>query len=96
MELNPYQVLGLAVDASVEVVRQRYLELVKRHPPDRDAERFAEIHRAYKMASDPLIQAEALAKRAPLEPNLNEVIEKFATKPIRLGKLPLLSLGNHE
>jgi len=44
---NPYQVLGIARDADDAAVRAAYLRAVQLSPPDRDAERFAALRRAF-------------------------------------------------
>ncbi|MFZ4536981.1 DnaJ domain-containing protein [Propionivibrio sp.] len=44
---NPYQVLGIARDADDAAVRAAYLREVQLCPPDRDAERFAALRRAF-------------------------------------------------
>jgi curved DNA-binding protein CbpA len=52
MVTDPYQVLGLPVDADDETIRRRYLELVKEFPPDHHAARFNEIRQAYEQLKD--------------------------------------------
>jgi len=47
-----YRILGLSTGASGEEIRQRYIELVKHYPPDRDPERFREILAAYEKLRD--------------------------------------------
>jgi hypothetical protein len=44
---NPYHLLGIALDADDAAVRAAYLRAVQLCPPDRDAERFAALRRAY-------------------------------------------------
>lgn len=44
---DPYMVLGVDETAGDEDVRQRYLDLVRTYPPDREPERFQEIRAAY-------------------------------------------------
>jgi len=51
---NPHQVLGVNSDAREEDIRQRYLELVRRFPPDREPEQFARIRAAYDALRDPV------------------------------------------
>ncbi len=51
---NPYATLDLTIDADSARIRQRYLELVRQFPPDRDPERFAEIREAYNQLCDPV------------------------------------------
>ena len=57
---DPHAVLGLGTDATEEEVRGAYLELVRKFPPDRNADKFRQIHTAYQMLCDPLVQADAL------------------------------------
>lgn len=51
---DPYEVLGLTPDADPEAVRRRYLELVRRHSPEREPERFAAVRHAYDELRDPV------------------------------------------
>lgn len=48
-----HEVLGLPAEADETAVRQRYLQLVREFPPDRDPERFAAIRAAYDELRDP-------------------------------------------
>ena len=50
---DPYAVLGLPMHAGEAEIRQRYLELVRQHPPDQAPERFAAIRAAYDEVRDP-------------------------------------------
>ena len=50
---NAYAELGLTPDADDAAIRERYLELVRTHPPDRDPERFKAIRAAYDELKDP-------------------------------------------
>jgi len=49
---DPYDILGLSRDSDDAAIRQRYLELVKQHPPDRDPQRFAEVRAAFEKLKD--------------------------------------------
>ena len=93
---NPYVVLGLKAGASSEEVRRAYLMLVRQYPPDRDPDKFRQIHDAYQALSDPLNQARAILKpsREPLP--LLDVISAAEKERPRLPKLVLLALGNPE
>ncbi len=55
---DPYQVLGLQKDAAGETVRQRYLELVRQFPPEREPQKFAELRAAYDALRDPIVSLE--------------------------------------
>lgn len=48
---NPYQLLGITRDADDATVRAAYLAAVRISPPDRDAERFAALRRAFDAVS---------------------------------------------
>lgn len=91
---DPHLVLGLRPDASEEQVRRRYLELVKQYPPEREPDRFREIHQAYQAAGDPLVQAQHLIEPSPDTPQWKDVIEHARANPPRLSGDLLLSLGN--
>jgi hypothetical protein len=95
-DLNPHDVLGLAADATLEVVRSAYLRLVREHPPERDAEKFREIHSAYTLLNDPMEQAKALLALSREPPDLTAIITNAVAKPLRIPKLPLLALGNED
>lgn len=56
---DPYEVLGLACDADEVSIRGRYLELVRKFPPDRDPERFVAIRAAYDEVRDPARRLES-------------------------------------
>ncbi|MEA3411801.1 MAG: DnaJ domain-containing protein [Pseudomonadota bacterium] len=45
---DPYLTLGVARDATDEAIRQAYLAAIRRHPPERDPERFQSICDAYE------------------------------------------------
>ncbi len=52
---DPHSVLGLPRSATPDEVRQRYLQLVREFPPEREPARFAEIRAAYEGARDPAV-----------------------------------------
>lgn len=92
---NPHQVLGLAHDATPEVVRQRYLQLVRQYPPEKFPIRFQEINQAYQYINDPLAHADAIIRSvAVTAPDLGQVCEEAARQPPRLSTNTLLALGN--
>ena len=51
--------LGLPATATPEEARAAYLEAVRQHPPDREPERFRELHTAIQAFCDPLPLAES-------------------------------------
>ncbi len=92
--LNAHARLGVQADATPEQVRRAYLDLVRQYPPDRDAEKFREIHSAYEMLSDPLAQAAAWLTPGRDRPDLARIIAGAEKQRPRLPKLVLLALGN--
>jgi curved DNA-binding protein CbpA len=50
---DPYMILGLPPDSPDEVIRRRYLALVRTHTPERDPQRFVAIREAYEKLRDP-------------------------------------------
>src|SRR5947199_7894468 len=49
---DPFAVLGVAEDAGDEMIKRRYLTLVRRYPPDRESERFQTYRHAYETIRD--------------------------------------------
>lgn len=92
----PHEVLGVEPSASTEQVRAAYLALVRQHPPDRDADRFREIHAAYEQLNDPLMQARAILSRPATRPDLQQIVADAEKQPARLSTLTLLALGNQD
>ncbi len=93
---SAHAILGIPHTATADEVRLAYLQLVKKHPPDRDADRFREIHTAYKTLSTPLAQADAIVETWATRPDLQEVISDADVMRPRFQPLVLLALGNRE
>jgi curved DNA-binding protein CbpA len=51
--LSSYFILELDLNATDEEIRKRYLELIKRHTPEKDPDRFQEITSAYEQIKTP-------------------------------------------
>ena len=93
---NAHQVLGVNLESTPAEVRQAYLGLVRLNPPDRDADKFREIHTAYQLLSDPMVQAESIMKPRLERPDLLATIATAEKKRPRLSTFNLLALGNSE
>jgi curved DNA-binding protein CbpA len=50
--MNPYDLLGVAPDADDKMVRDAYLEAVKRFPPEHCPEEFSAVNQAYQAIKD--------------------------------------------
>ncbi|WP_020469294.1 J domain-containing protein [Zavarzinella formosa] len=46
---GPYDILGVKFEDTDEIIRSRYLELVRQFPPEHHAEKFNAIRAAYDM-----------------------------------------------
>lgn len=79
---DPYQVLGIARDVDDAAVRAAYLAAVRLCPPDRDAERFAAVRKAFdNVATHRLRLAHALFDReAPTHRGLLHMLETQFSK----------------
>ena len=94
---DPYVVLGISSYATEEEIRQRYLELIKQHPPERDADRFRQIQAAFHAANDPLTMArQLLVPPAESPTKWSDVLAEQTRHPPELTPEFLLSLGNKE
>lgn len=51
--LDPYHILGLEQTATPAEIKKAYFQLVREHPPERDAENFKRIRAAYERVRDP-------------------------------------------
>lgn len=91
-----HEILDLPFDASLEVVRQRYLQLVKQYPPDREAEKFQKIHQAYLAMIDPLNMATALLTPPDAKEDLSPLVSLERQRSVRLSPSQLLGLGNRD
>jgi len=50
--MNPFHLLGIPEIADDEEIRHAYLDAIKAAPPERDADRFAKLTRAYESIKD--------------------------------------------
>ena len=95
--LDPLKVLGVSGDASEAEIRARYLELVKRYPPERDPDKFREVQAAFKAAKDPLLIAQRLLVPPDDEaPQWSDVLEEQKRNPPALNPMLVLSFGNRD
>ena len=96
---NPYNILGVAPNASTEDIKKEYRALAMRHHPDRNPHssaevRFNAIKKAYELLSDPQKRAEynySLNNRIVLDPE-NEAQNLWASLFSRCG----IELPQHE
>ena len=66
-EIDPYQILGVAPDASLDVVKEAYRQLALKHHSDKDGnpETFKIIKSAFKLIVDNIKKGTQIPKNAP-------------------------------
>ncbi len=91
---DPFEVLNLPATANEQAIRARYLELVRKFPPESAPDQFAEIRAAYDELSDPRQQLRRTLFQ-PSEDALSAIIADVSTTS-RARRIPtddLLSMG---
>jgi curved DNA-binding protein CbpA len=56
---DPYEVIGLAREASADEIKRAYFAMVRANPPERNPEQFKRIRAAYERLRDPAQRLEA-------------------------------------
>jgi curved DNA-binding protein CbpA len=89
---DPYTVLGLTTDATDEAIRARYLELVRRYPPEHAPERFAAVRAAYEKVRDAETRLRQHLFEAGRHDSVEAIIEELTCRSPRrrLGLTDLL------
>lgn len=96
MHDDPYEVLGLTAGADEATIRQTYLDLVRKFPPDREPEQFARVRAAYDALRDPVVRLESLLFNIRGTDTL-DAIRSAAIRQVRDARIPtrkLLSLAD--
>ena len=75
--ISAYIVLGLPRDASDAQIRQRYLELVRAHPPSRDPDQFQRVAEAYEALKTPEARVATRLFFAEKYSSFEEVVEEM-------------------
>lgn len=58
--MNPYEILGISVNASEQEIRAAYLHKVKEFPPDKSPQDFERVRDAFEALHDPRKRARAM------------------------------------
>ena len=90
----PHLILGIAAEATADEARLAYLEAVRRSPPDKDPQQFAELRRAMQAYDAPFAAAEEVFRESFEPPSLAAVVDEAKTRPPRLPTSLLLALGD--
>ena len=92
---DPHVILGVSPDVDEAALRQRYLELVRRNPPEKCPREFAEIREAYELLRDPVRRLEQQLFQLRGRESLNDVIADLRAR-VQTARIPtetLLSLA---
>jgi curved DNA-binding protein CbpA len=80
---DPYLVLGVSVESDDAAIRQRYLELVREFPPERQPQRFAAIRTAYELVKDADSRAWHRVFEQGRRDSIEQIIEEIACRTPR-------------
>ncbi len=93
--LAHYQTLGLSPSASAQDVRQRYLALIRAHPPSREPEYSQKIVAAYEALKDNRSRIDTalfgLARSGDFELALDELVRARPQKRLSPGLEKLIA-----
>lgn len=97
MTNHAWEILGLPPNSTDDAIRQRYLELVRQFPPERDPGRFAEIRAAYEALRDLTQRLQSRFFQRPAGEDLDSWIEEIRRRSPRrrLGVAELLQWKNN-
>ncbi len=73
-----FLILDLPINASDENIRKKYLELVKKHPPEKDSEQFHKITAAYEEIKDQRSRVKSRLFTALQDTDVDETLETLA------------------
>lgn len=93
--VDPHLVLGVSPDVDEAALRRRYLELVRRHPPEKCPKEFARIREAYEQLRDPVDRLERQLFQIRDDESLEDVIADLRSR-VQASRIPtktLLSLA---
>ncbi len=80
---DPYAVLDLLPGSDDDAIRRRYLQMVKKYPPERHPERFAEIRQAYESLRDLSTRLRYSLFEAGKRESVDAIIEELSCRTTR-------------
>ena len=93
--VDPHSILEVSPDVDEVALRRRYLELVRRNPPEKCPRQFAEIREAYEQLRDPVRRLERQLFHVHGGESLDDVISDLRSR-VQATRIPteiLLSLA---
>jgi curved DNA-binding protein CbpA len=89
--LDAYEVLNLAADSDDEMIRRRYLELVRQFPPEHHPQKFAQVRAAYEQLKDLNTRLRYRLFEAGKKESLDAILEELTCRsPRRRMSLSML------
>ena len=86
--ISPFIVLGLPRDSTDSEIRERYLKLVRAHPPSRDPEQFQRVVAAYEAIKTPAARIDTMLFGAMNYKTFDDVVADLERAATPRGKLP--------
>ena len=81
----PAQILGVSPEDGPERIRAAYLDMLRRHSPERDPVAFERIRDAYELLNDPRRRVRTMLKvDHPYEP-FASLVEKVGARRVMVG-----------
>lgn len=95
---DAWSVLSLNPSSSDDVIRQRYLALVREFSPERAPQQFAEIRKAYEALRDPVERVRRRLFMGDQPENTDCLMAEFReqTSAVRIPTSILLNLANNK
>jgi DnaJ-class molecular chaperone len=88
---DPYEILGVQPEDGDDVIRQRYLELVRQFSPEQHPQRFAAIRAAYDSVKDLDTRIRTRLFETGSRDTIEQIIEELTCRmPRRRFSLPEL------
>ncbi|MDR2169183.1 MAG: J domain-containing protein [Planctomycetaceae bacterium] len=90
-----YHTLGINPGCSEAEIRSRYLELVRKFPPETNPEKFAQIHNAYENLKDPINTMDEILYELQTNDSIDQIIAAMIEE-LRQERLPtnmILNMG---
>jgi curved DNA-binding protein CbpA len=89
---DPYQLLGIPLEAGDEEIRAAYLRKVKEYPPDRAPREFEKVRDAYELLRDPRRRTRHLLLSADPKQPLAALLEGRTAERRFTGPEPWLAV----
>ncbi|MDR2762049.1 MAG: J domain-containing protein [Planctomycetaceae bacterium] len=90
-----YYTLGVNPGCSESEIRNRYLELVREFPPEKNPDKFAKVHEAYENLKNPIGLMQGILSDLQTSDSIEQIINVLVDE-LRQERLPtemILNMG---